>query len=192
MTKDSTCQTDIETGFQDLSGNENRLLITALNDHIKSLEKQLYEKQVVIETLFKNLQNFSYKNIVPTSNHNFYLFFSKNIGFPQGEKKEVSSIDKSVQMHDDNSNNSGITNQVAIRKSKENQSKALDNSVDNSNGKEIKEQSNDSLHHHPDHIDVVKPTGRERKKTVAIVGDFIIRNIPRHSLITHLMNVLVL
>ena len=94
-------------------------------------------------------------------------------------------------MHDDNSNNSGINNQEAIRKSKENQSKALDNSVDNSNGKEIKEQSNGSLHH-PDHIDVVKATGRERKKTVAIVGDSIIRNIPRHSLITHLMNVLVL
>ena len=48
-------------------------------------------------------------------------------------------------MHDDNSNNSGINNQEAIRKSKENQSKALDNSVDNSNGKEIKEQSNGSL-----------------------------------------------
>ena len=95
-------------------------------------------------------------------------------------------------MHDDNSNSSGINNQEAIRKSKENQSKALDNSVDNSNGKEIKEQSNGSLHHHPDHIDVVKATGRERKKTVAIVGDSIIRNIPRHSLITHLMNVLVL
>ena len=31
--------------------NENRFLITALNNHIKSLEKQLDEKQVVIETL---------------------------------------------------------------------------------------------------------------------------------------------
>ena len=50
MTKDATCQADIETVFQDLSDNENRLLITALNNHIKSLEKQLYEKQVVIET----------------------------------------------------------------------------------------------------------------------------------------------
>ena len=50
VTKDATCQTDIETGFQDLSDNENRLLITALNNHIKILEKQLDEKQVVIVT----------------------------------------------------------------------------------------------------------------------------------------------
>ena len=53
VTKDATCQTDIETGFQDLSDNENRLLITALNNHIKSLEKQLDEKQMVIKTLKK-------------------------------------------------------------------------------------------------------------------------------------------
>ena len=53
VTKDATCQTDIETGFQDLSDNENRLLITALNNHIKILEKQLDEKQVVIETAKK-------------------------------------------------------------------------------------------------------------------------------------------
>ena len=58
-TKDATCHTDIETGFQDLSDNENRLLITALDKHIRSLEKQLDKKQLVIEALFKNLQNFS-------------------------------------------------------------------------------------------------------------------------------------
>ena len=58
-TKDATFQTDIETGFQDLSDNENRLLITALDNHIRSLEKQLDKKQLVIEALFKNLQNFS-------------------------------------------------------------------------------------------------------------------------------------
>ena len=69
VTKDATYQTDIETGFQDLNNNENRLLITALNNRTKSLEKQLDEKQVVIESFLKNLQNVSYNNIVPTSNH---------------------------------------------------------------------------------------------------------------------------
>ena len=69
VTKDAICQTDIETGFQDLSDNENRLLITALNNHTKSLEKQLDEKQVVTESFLKNLQNLSYNNIVATSNH---------------------------------------------------------------------------------------------------------------------------
>ena len=69
VTKDAICQTDIETGFQDLSDNENRLLITALNNHTKSLEKQLDEKQVVTESFLKNLQNLSYNNIVATSKH---------------------------------------------------------------------------------------------------------------------------
>ena len=58
VTKDAICQTDIETGFQDLSDNENRLLITALNNQIKILEKQLDEKQVVIETLKKFTKHF--------------------------------------------------------------------------------------------------------------------------------------
>ena len=74
-----------------------------------------------------------------------------------------------------------MNNQEAIRESKENQSEALDNSANNSNGKEITEQPNDSLRHHPHHIDGVKSTGKE-KKTVAIVGDSIIRNIPSRSL----------
>ena len=90
-------------------------------------------------------------------------------------------IDKSIQIHDDNSNNSDINNQETIRKSKENQSEALDNSAGNSNGKEIKEQPNGSLPH-LDHIDGVKSTGKEKKKTVPIVGDFIIRNIPSRGL----------
>ena len=34
-TTDATCETDTETGFQDLSDNESRFLVTALNNHIK-------------------------------------------------------------------------------------------------------------------------------------------------------------
>ena len=170
MIKDATCQTDIETGFQDLSDKENRLLITPLNNHIKSLDKQLDEKQVVIEAFLKDLQNFSYNTIVASSNHKFDQIFCKNIGSLRGEKKEISSIDKSVQIHDDNSNNSGINNQEAIRES-----------VDNSNDKEITEQPNGSLRHHLDHMGGVKSKGKE-KKTVATVGDSTIRNIPSRSL----------
>ena len=141
------------------------------------------EKQVVIGTLLKSLQNLSCNNIVATSNHKFDQTFCKNIGSPQGEKKEINSTDdKSIQIHDDNSNNSGINNQETIRESKENQSKALHNSVDNSNDKEITEQPNGSLRVHPDHIDGVKSTGKEKKKTVAIVGDCIIGNIRSCSL----------
>ena len=51
VAKCATCKTDIETVFQDLCDNENKLLTTAFNNHIKSLDKQLDEKQVRIETL---------------------------------------------------------------------------------------------------------------------------------------------
>ena len=160
--------------------NENRFLITALNNHIKSLEKQLDEKQVdtyFTKSFYKNLQNFSYNNVVAISNHKFDQIFLKISALLRKKKKRLARI----QIHDDNRNNSGINNQEAPRESKENQSEALDNSVDNSNGKEIKEQLNGSLRHHPDHINGVKSTGKEKKKTVAIVGDSIIRNIPSRS-----------
>ena len=78
--------------FQDLSNNENRILKTALNNLIKSYEEQLDEKQVVIETLLKNLQNFSYNNIVTTSNHEFDQIFRKNTRSSQGEKKRLGRL----------------------------------------------------------------------------------------------------
>ena len=140
------------------------------------------EKQVVTETLLKNFQNFSYNNIVATRNHKFDQVFCENIGSPQGEERDISSNDKSIQIHGKNSSNSGINNQEAIRESKENKSEVFDNSVDNSNNKEIKKQPNGSLHHHPDDIDGVKSRGKEKKKTIAIIGDSIFRNIPSRSL----------
>ena len=130
------------------------------------------EKQVVIETLLKNFKNFSTTTSLPLATINLIKFFVK-ISALLRKKKKISSIDKSIQIHDDKSNNSGINSQEAIRESKENQSQALDNSVDNSNGKKITEQPNASLCHHPDHIGGVKSKGKEKKKTVAIVGDSI-------------------
>ena len=50
------------------------------------------EKQVVIETLLKNLQNFSYNNIVTTSNHEFDQIFRKNTRSSQGEKKRLARL----------------------------------------------------------------------------------------------------
>ena len=112
------------------------------------------------------------------------FFVKTSVLLLRDKKKKISSIDKSIQIHGNNSNNSGVSNQEAVRESKENQSKALDNSVNNSNGKK---QPNGSLRHHPDHINGVKSTGKELQslqslQTVAIVGDSIIRNIPSCSL----------
>ena len=128
MTKDATCETDIETEFQDLSDNENRPLITALNNHIKSLEKQLDEKQVVIKTLKKFTKLLLQQHRFLLATINLIKFFLK-CRLSLGRKKEISSIDKSIQMHDNNSSNSGINNPEAIRESKGNQSEVLYNSL---------------------------------------------------------------
>ena len=52
VVKNDVSQTDIETEFRCPSYNENSLLIATWNNHMHSLEKELNEKQVVIETLF--------------------------------------------------------------------------------------------------------------------------------------------
>ena len=92
MTKDATCQADIETVFQDLSDNENRLLITAVNNHIKSLEKQLDKKQVNIKTLLKNLQNFFYNNIFALATINLIKFFVKISALLREKKKRLARL----------------------------------------------------------------------------------------------------
>ena len=56
-----TNDTSFQTGFQSEIGrpryNDANHLISALNKHIKSSEKQLDEKQITIETLLKNIHN---------------------------------------------------------------------------------------------------------------------------------------
>ena len=44
-------------------------LISALNKHIKGLEKQLDEKQIIIGMLLQNIHNCSNNNIVASSNY---------------------------------------------------------------------------------------------------------------------------
>ena len=43
--------------------------MSALNKHIKSLEKQLDEKQIIIGTLLQNIHNCSNNNIVANGNY---------------------------------------------------------------------------------------------------------------------------
>ena len=140
-----------------------------------------------MQTLSKIYKTFLATTLLLLATINLIKFFVKTSVLLRDKKKKISSIDKSIQIHGNNSNKSGVSNQEAVRESKENQSKALDNSVNNSNGKK---QPNGSLRHHPDHINGVKSTGKELQslqslqslQTVAIVGDSIIRNIPSCSL----------
>ena len=58
MTNDTSWQTDFKSGIDRPRYNDADNFISALNKHIKSLEKQLDEKQVIIETLLQN-RNYS-------------------------------------------------------------------------------------------------------------------------------------
>ena len=60
VTKDTSCQTDFQIEISRPRYNEANHLISALNKHLKILEKQLDEKQIIIETLLQNIHNCSF------------------------------------------------------------------------------------------------------------------------------------
>ena len=72
------------------------------------------EKQVVIETLKKIYKTLLTTTSLLLATINLINFFVKTSALLRRRKKEISAIDKSIQIHDDNSNNSGINNQEAI------------------------------------------------------------------------------
>ena len=170
------------------SYNEADHLISALNKYIQSSEKQLDEKQVVIETLLHNIQNCSYNNILANSNHRVDKVSLENFNSSY-EKHEIISNKSNQVDEDDNQNNND--NQRTISETKDEQSMTLDKRNDKSSRtpegdkipeKETKEQilkvfvvirikKND-----------VTPTKKTKTKTVVIVGDSIVRNVPSRSL----------
>ena len=66
--------------------------MSALNKHIQSLEKQLDEKQIIIETLLQNIQNCSYNNIVANSNHKADKVSFENLSSPHEKSKMTTTI----------------------------------------------------------------------------------------------------
>ena len=77
MTNDISCQTDFQSEIGRPRYNEADHLISALNKHIKSLEKQLDEKQTIIETLLQNIQNCSYNNVLPLATVKLTKFLAR-------------------------------------------------------------------------------------------------------------------
>ena len=111
------------------SYNEADHLISALNKYIQSSEKQLDEKQVVIETLLHNIQNCSYNNILANSNHRVDKVSLENFSSSY-EKHEIIS-NKSNQVDDDDNQNNN-DNQRTISETKDEQSMTLDKRNDKS------------------------------------------------------------
>ena len=113
VTNDTGCQMDFQSEIGRLRYNEADHLISALNKHIQSLEKQLDEKQIVIETLLQNIQNCSYNNIVANSNHKTDKVSFENLNSPHEKSKMISS--KSNQLdEDDNHNNNDNQKTISV------------------------------------------------------------------------------
>ena len=127
-----------------------------MNKHIKSLEKQLDEKQIIIETLLQNIHNYSNNKIFANSNHKADKVSFENLNSPHEKSKMISN--KSNQTDDDDSQNN-IDNQKRINETKVEQSMTLDKRIDKSGltplgdkipEKEKKQQLIESSRHHSD------------------------------------------
>ena len=112
MTNDTSCQTDFQSEIGRPRYNEADHLIPALNKHIQSLEKQLDEKQIIIETPLQNIQNCSYNNIVANSNHKADKVSFENCNSPHEKSKMISN--KSTQVDEDDNHNNNDNRKIII------------------------------------------------------------------------------
>ena len=85
-TKDVSCNTDRLRPEIKCAGNDT-FLINAFKDHISSLQRQLKEKQIIIELLLTNFQHCSYSNTIAVSNHEK---IAENIDTPKVEYSKCS------------------------------------------------------------------------------------------------------
>ena len=186
MINDTSCQTDFQSEICRPRYNDADHLISALNKHIKSLEKQLDEKQIIIETLLQNIHKCSNNNIVANSNHKADKGSFENLN--SHEKFKIIS-NKSNQADDDSQNN--IDNHKRTSETKDEQSMTLEKRTDKISPtpigdkipeKETKERLIESSHHHSDKRNDITPAEKTKKKTVVIVGDSIVRNVRSRSL----------
>ena len=112
MTNDTSCQTDFQSKIGRPRYNDSDDLISAsLNKHIKSLEKQLDEKKIIIETLLQNIHNCS--NLVANSNHKADKVCFENLN--SYEKSKMIS-NKSNPADDDDSQTTVRIISTIIRK----------------------------------------------------------------------------
>ena len=111
------------------------LLINAFKDHISSLERQLKEKQTIIELLLTNFQHRLYSNTVAISNHEVAEKIAENIDASKGDYSKCSSINN-INPNNDNTMLSKKVNNVPLNKSKEN----LSNSFNLNSSKSFEKQ----------------------------------------------------
>ena len=84
-----------------------------------SLERQLKEKQTIIELLLTNFEQSSYCNTVVISNHEVTEKIAENIDTPKEEYTKCSSINN-INLNNNNTIVSKEINNVPFNQSKEN------------------------------------------------------------------------
>ena len=189
VTEDISCQTDFQDDVCRTKYNESDPLICALKKHIQSLERQLDEKQIIIESLFKTIQTFSYNNTVANSNHKFDRVSLQNTNSSHGEMK---IIDNNLNQIDDIRHCISNDNLKKISETKDNQSMISNKTIDGSESipttesdkvidKDVSKQT-DERTNNSERTNIVTPPKSKQKKTVVIVGDSIVRNVPSRSL----------
>ena len=126
--------TNFQSKIGRLSYNELDHLISALNKRIQSLEKQLNEKQIVIETLLQNIQNCSCNNIVTNGNHKVDKISFENLNSTHKKPKMISVESNQV---DDGNNQYNNQSQKIISETNDEHSITFDKRIDKSNSTAI-------------------------------------------------------
>ena len=109
-------------------------MISALNKRIQSLEKQLDEKQIIIETLLQNIHNCSCNNIVTNDNHKVDRISFENLNSTHKKSKMMSVESNQV---DDGNNQYNNYSQKRISETEDEHSITLDKRIDKSNSTAI-------------------------------------------------------
>ena len=126
------------TNFQSKIGraryNEVDHLISALNKRIQTLEKQLDEKTIIIETLLQNIQNCSCNNIVTNDNHKDDKISFENLNSTHKKPKMISV--ESNQVDDGNKQYNNYSQKI-FSETKDEHSITLDKIIDKSNSTTI-------------------------------------------------------
>ena len=129
VANDTSYQTDFQSEIGRPRYNDADNLISALCKHIKSLEKQLDEKQIIIEIILRNIHNCSNNNIVANSNHKTDKVSFENLNSRHDKSKMIS---KKSNQPDDDDNQNNIDNQKRISEAKDKQSLISDKRIDKS------------------------------------------------------------
>ena len=85
------------------------MLLNAFKDNKSSLERQLKEKQTIIELLSTNFKHRSYSNTVAISNHEVTEKIAENIDTLKGEYSKCSLINN-INLNNDNKLSKEVNN----------------------------------------------------------------------------------